>query len=89
MEILLQKGGVVIMATKVPKRKFKIIGWRAAKRLDEMTTAELITMRDRAHTLSFSYANCERVSDYWARIEEICQKLIEEQKAKKDTICNQ
>lgn len=49
---------------KVPKRKFKIIGWRAAKRLNEMTTAELITMRD-------------RVSDYWARIEEICLKLIE------------
>ena len=65
---------------KVPKRKFKIIGWRTAKRLDEMTITELITMCDRAHTLSLSYANCERVSDYWEQIENICKKLIEEKK---------
>lgn len=64
------------------KRKFKITGWKDPKYLNEMTIAELMTMRDRAHTLSISYENCEHVAEYWESIENECQKLIKLQKAK-------
>lgn len=70
------------MTTNVIERKFKITGWKDPKYLYEMTVTELITMRDRAHTLSISYENCEHVSEYWAIIEKNCQKLIDEQKGK-------
>ena len=68
------------MDPKSIKRKFKITGWKEPKRLDEMTVTELMIMRDTARSLSFRYANCERVSDYWIQIEETCQKLIKEKK---------
>ena len=62
---------------KIPKRKFRIIGWREPKRLDKMNVPELMMMRDRAYMLAFSYGGCKKVADYWYRIEAVCQALID------------
>lgn len=62
---------------KIPKRKFRIIGWREPKRLDKMNVPELMMMRDRAYMLAFSYGGCEKVAAYWERIEAVCQALID------------
>lgn len=62
---------------KIPKRKFRIIGWREPKRLDKMNVPELMTMRDRAYMLAMSYGGNERVSAYWMRVEGICKALID------------
>lgn len=62
---------------KIPKRKFRIIGWREPKRLDKMNVPELMMMRDRAYMLACSYGGCKKVADYWYRIEAVCQALID------------
>lgn len=62
---------------KIPKRKFRIIGWIEPKRLDKMNVPELMMMRDRAYMLAFSYGGCKKVADYWYRIEAVCQALID------------
>lgn len=62
---------------KIKTRKFRIIGWRKPKLLEDMTVPELMTMRDRAYMLTFSYGGCKKVADYWYRIEAVCQALID------------
>lgn len=62
---------------KIPKRKFRIIGWREPKRLDKMNVPELMMMRDRAYMLAFSYGGYEKVAAYWERIEAVCLALID------------
>ena len=62
---------------KIPKRKFRIIGWREPKRLDKMNVPELMMMSDRAYMLAMSYGGNERVSAYWLRVEGICKALID------------
>lgn len=62
---------------KIPKRKFRIIGWREPKRLDKMNVPELMMMRDRAYMLAMSYGGNEKVSAYWLRVEGICKALID------------
>jgi len=62
---------------KIPKRKFRIIGWREPKRLDKMNVPELMMMRDRAYMLAMSYGGNDRVSEYWLRVEAICKDLID------------
>lgn len=56
---------------KIPKRKFRIIGWRKPKLLEDMTVPELMMMRDRAYMLAMSYGGNEKVSAYWLRVEGI------------------
>lgn len=62
---------------KIKTRKFRIIGWRKPKLLEDMTVPELMMMRDRAYMLACSYGGCEKVADYWYRIEAVCQALID------------
>lgn len=62
---------------KIKTRKFRIIGWRKPKLLEDMTVPELMMMRDRAYMLAFSYGGCKKVADYWYRIEAVCQALID------------
>ena len=62
---------------KIKTRKFRIIGWRKPKYLEDMTVPELMTMRDRAYMLAMSYGGNDRVSAYWLRVEGICKALID------------
>lgn len=62
---------------KIKTRKFRIIGWRKPKFLEDMTVPELMMMRDRAYMLAFSYGGRKKVADYWYRIEAVCQALID------------
>lgn len=62
---------------KIKTRKFRIIGWRNPKLLEDMTVPELMTMRDRSYMLAMSYGGNERVSTYWLRVEGICKALID------------
>lgn len=62
---------------KIKTRKFRIIGWRKPKLLEDMTVPELMTMRDRANMLAMSYGGNEKVSAYWLRVEGICKALID------------
>lgn len=62
---------------KIKNLKFRIIGWRKPKFLEDMTVPELMTMRDRAYMLAMSYGGNERVSAYWLRVEGICKALID------------
>lgn len=62
---------------KIPKRKFRIIGWREPKLLEDMTVPELMTMRNRAYMLAMSYGGNDRVSAYWLRVDGICKALID------------
>lgn len=61
---------------KIKTIKFRIIGWRKPKLLEDMTVPELMTMRDRAYMLAMSYGGNEKVSAYWLLIEGICKALI-------------
>ena len=62
---------------KITNRKFRIIGWRKPKFLEDMTVPELMTMRDRAYMLAMSYGGNDRVSAYWLRVDGICKALID------------
>lgn len=62
---------------KIKTRKFRIIGWREPKRLEDMTVPELMMMRDRAYMLAMSYGGNKKVSAYWLRVEGICKALID------------
>lgn len=62
---------------KIKTRKFRIIGWRKPKLLEDMTVPELMMMRDRAYMLAMSYGDSDRVSAYWLRVEGICKTLID------------
>lgn len=62
---------------KIKTRKFRIIGWRNPKLLEDMTVPELMMMRDRAYMLAMSYGGNEKVSAYWLRVEGICKALID------------
>lgn len=62
---------------KIKTRKFRIIGWREPKLLEDMTVPELMTMRDRAYMLAMSYGGNEKVSAYWLRVEGICKAIID------------
>lgn len=62
---------------KIKTRKFRIIGWRKPKLLEDMTVPELMTMRNRAYMLAMSYGGNDRVSAYWLRVEGICKALID------------
>lgn len=62
---------------KIKTRKFRIIGWRKSKLLEDMTVPEIMTMRNRAYMLAMSFGGNDRVSAYWLRVEGICKALID------------
>lgn len=68
---------VQMTEAKIKTRKFRIIGWRKPKLLEDMTVPELMTMRNRAYMLAMSYGGNDRVSAYWLRVEGICKALID------------